>query len=325
MAALADPARHLPAPELRDLRGLRASDLHDLLEEEIRVWREELDWDFEKSAALVRKFVEARALNGSVLVSGGDVIGYSYYVVEDQKGLIGDLFVRRAFQTTELEQTLLNATVDDLMKNPLVTRIESQLMLLRAPLGSPHRAGLEFRRYPREFLIFEAREAAQLAARRLSSSVEVTPWKEVFQDPGAHLISETYKGHVDSFINDQYRNAGCARRFLYNIVQYPGCGAFCEAASFAAFSGRTGELCGMSLASEVGDASGHITQVCVSPKWQGQGLGYELLRRSMVALNGAGCAKISLTVTSENDRALRLYRTMGFRSSRRFAAYVWEV
>ena len=55
MAARLHPSP--PSPELIDLRRLSARDLEPLLEEETAAWREELDWDFEKSADLVRRFV----------------------------------------------------------------------------------------------------------------------------------------------------------------------------------------------------------------------------------------------------------------------------
>ena len=55
-------ARLHPAPERQreivDLRRLSARDMESLLEEECRTWRNELEWDFEKSAELVRRFVD---------------------------------------------------------------------------------------------------------------------------------------------------------------------------------------------------------------------------------------------------------------------------
>jgi ribosomal protein S18 acetylase RimI-like enzyme len=81
----------------------------------------------------------------------------------------------------------------------------------------------------------------------------------------------------------------------------------------------------MSLASIVAPGSGHITQVCVAPQHRGTGLGYELLRRSMVTLAAHGCNKVSLTVTNENEWAASLYHRMGFENRRDFAAYVWEL
>lgn len=327
MAALVDPARHVPAPELRDLRTVRAHDLRELLREETAVWQDTLDWDFEKSAALVRKFVDLQALNGSVLVGPDGVIGYSYYVIEDQKGLIGDVFVRPQYQTAALEQSLLNATLDELLSSDSVNRIESQLMLLRAPLDRPSTAAQYFHCYPRDFLIYDSVRAPRIppmVRQKVSAAIEIGSWTEAHQELAAQLIAATYQGHIDSRINDQYRSTSGARRFLYNIVQYPGCGAFFLPASFSAFSTRTGELCGMCLASMVGEASGHITQICIAPAWQGEGLGYELLRRSIEALRAAGCVRISLTVTSENHQAMKLYRRLGFEPVRHFAAYVWE-
>ena len=63
----------------------------------VAAWRNELEWDFEKSADLVRRFVDLSALNGSALVEDGEVAGYMYYVLEEDKGLIGDLYVRRRY------------------------------------------------------------------------------------------------------------------------------------------------------------------------------------------------------------------------------------
>ena len=64
-------ARLHPAPErhreIIDLRRLSAKDLEPLLKEECRAWRSELAWDFEKSADLVRRFVDMSALNGTAL------------------------------------------------------------------------------------------------------------------------------------------------------------------------------------------------------------------------------------------------------------------
>jgi ribosomal protein S18 acetylase RimI-like enzyme len=108
-----------------------------------------------------------------------------------------------------------------------------------------------------------------------------------------------------------------------NIVQYPGCGSFFAPASWAAEYPK-GELAGISLASLVAPEVGHITQICVSPADRKTGVGYELMRRSLRSLAEHGCEKASLTVTSANQEAIQLYQRIGFRSIRRFAAYVWE-
>jgi ribosomal protein S18 acetylase RimI-like enzyme len=69
---------------------------------------------------------------------------------------------------------------------------------------------------------------------------------------------------------------------------------------------------------------GHVTQICVVPSLKGSGLGYELLRRSLLALLEAGCRQASLTVTTANTDAVRLYRRVGFETAHAFSALVWD-
>ena len=137
------------------------------------------------------------------------------------------------------------------------------------------------------------------------------------------VIAASYVNHVDSSINDQYRSLGGARRFLYNIVRYPGCGNFSPRASFVAFDATTGAPAGVVAVSMVNRQTGHVTQLCVHPTAQGRGLGSQLLATAMDALRRMGAPRVSLTVTAEN-RAVDLYRRAGFREVRRFLAYVWE-
>jgi ribosomal protein S18 acetylase RimI-like enzyme len=69
---------------------------------------------------------------------------------------------------------------------------------------------------------------------------------------------------------------------------------------------------------------GHVTQICVVPSLRGKGLGYELLRRSLLALAEAGCGQASLTVTLANRDAVRLYERVGFETTHEFSALVWD-
>ena len=49
---------------------------------------------------------------------GGQVVGYAYYVVEERKGLIGDLYVLREFSCPEYEDALLSAVLEALVMAP---------------------------------------------------------------------------------------------------------------------------------------------------------------------------------------------------------------
>ena len=321
MAALAE--HHVGVPLLVDLRQVRAEELDPLLGHEIEEWERRLDWDFRPSADLVRRFIRMQALTGYALVSAREVVGYCYYVCEERKGLVGDIYVRPDYATPDNETSLVNAVVRALWATPQVHRIESQLIMLsgtaRARLPLPG----NLRRFPRDFMMADMSMVPSLVPAA-NPRIQYEPWQERDQEQAARLIAHAYQGHVDSDINDQYRSVAGGRRFLYNIVQYPGCGSFFRAGSFIAQDAVTGRVIGLALASLVAFDVGHITQICVDPEWKGRRVGYELMRRSLDALLHNGCRKASLTVTSSNEEAIRLYHQLGFRKHDVFEAFVWE-
>src|ERR1035441_1118331 len=221
MAARLYPAFRV-SPEIVDLRRLQARDLEPLLEEETGAWRDDLEWDFRNSAELVRRFVDLRALNGAALLDDGEVGGYVYYVIEDDKALIGDLYVSRALRTVEHENALLERALEGIAANSAVNRVEAQIMMLhrdpRRPIPGVHASA-----YERNFMRVEI-AGASLGEGRVRRLCYVEKWSGLYQDAAAQLIPAAYAGHIDSGINDQYRSAAGARRFLHNIVHYPGCG-----------------------------------------------------------------------------------------------------
>lgn len=330
MAARLEATPEAHSPSLVDLHHLRSEDLNPLLDEEVSAWRDLLDWDFGKSADLVRRFVDMRALNGFALVEDGEAAGYAYYVLEDHKGLIGDLFVREGFSSIENENRLLESVLGALIAAPQIGRIESQLMMTQRTSWRNMPMHRCLRGFERNFMTLDLEGVVLGQARRWldgagpTNRVYLDKWSEHYQEPAAQLIAAAYQGHVDSLINDQYRSVAGARRFLFNIVQYPGCGTFFQPASVAAFDRVTGRICGVSLASLVMPYCGHITQICVAPWVRGSGVGYALLRESLAGLRAAGCRKTSLTVTASNQEAIKLYEQVGFTTVRRFFAYVWE-
>ena len=319
MAALPGHA----APEIIDLAEVRVEELEPLLEAEVSAWRQRLDWDYRPSADLVRRYVNMQALGGACLIAQGELAGYTYYVAEDRKGLIGGLFVDDPFATTDNEDALIGAAVDGL-RDCGARRIEAQLMMLRPP----HRRALPrpecVRVHDRDFMVADLTAMPRLRVGKANRTHVLETWTEQCHEEAAQLIALAYEHHVDSQINDQYQTVWGARRFLSNIVAYPGCGSFFPAASFVASNRHTGEMQGISLASLVATDVGHITQICVMPSVKGRGVGYELLRRCLEALKRHGCRKTSLTVTSSNDKAIQLYERTGFARTHQFAAYVWD-
>jgi ribosomal protein S18 acetylase RimI-like enzyme len=68
----------------------------------------------------------------------------------------------------------------------------------------------------------------------------------------------------------------------------------------------------------------HITQLCISPTLRGQGLARSLLVHAMRHLTQAGFEAMTLTVTTKNEQAVRLYEELGFVTTHRFDAMVLE-
>ena len=316
--------------ELVDLRSVAAKRLEGLLADETKHWREELHWDFAPAAELVRQYVGTSSLNGFALVErtfSVSVVGYGYYVCEGNKALIGDLYVARHSASRENEYLLLNALLDELRRTPSVVRVECQLMMLqngteRTPVPEGFPGAETLRSFGRHFMA--ASISDWHAPPALPAGFDVVPWNDVWQDETARLIAASYHQHIDSEINDQYRTSSGARRFVTNIVQYPGCGRFFAPGSLAVVDRASRSLAGLCLASIVSRGVGHITQICVAPQAQGKGLGRELLRRSIEALALGGCGEVGLTVTASNAPAVKLYESMGFRKVRSFSANVWD-
>jgi len=310
------------------LRELAGRDLEPLLIEETIQWKRELDWDFTRSADLVHQFTDMRALQGFALLDGGQVAGYGYSVIEEYKGLIGDLYVRSAYRSRGGEARLFRALLADLIGTANVRRVEGQLLLLDRAVGET----LQRERCVevRERLLMSlsvvgpAGASPAMATGKAYGRFYVEPWHDHHHESAAAAIALSYSDHLDSRINDQYRTVAGARRFINNIVQFPGCGVFFKGGSYVAFDIATGSLAGLVLVSFVGEETGHITQLCVTPAARGRGLGYELLRQAVGTLRMHGAKRISLTVTAGNADAIRLYERCGFKEVRRFSAFIWE-
>ena len=316
--------------EILDLRHFSSADLRPLLEDEIAMWGRLLSWDYTISAEMILRYMDAKILPGYAAIERGSIFGYAFFVYEQSKGVIGDLFVRnsvrdgaRSPDRHEVEERLLTHVIETLQQSPGIHRVEAQLLAHHT--GEVSRPFLQqgFSRHARVFMNFDIGAHPQTAPP-LPQQFEIRPWSEQEYQSAAALITAAYRGHVDSEINDQYRTLTGSLRFLNNIVRFPGCGTFDAQASFVVLERRTRTLIGLILCSLVRPDVGHITQVCVLPEYRSAGLGEAMLAASTRNLRGRGFRFISLTVTEANDRAIALYKRLGFESTRVFDAFVWE-
>ena len=320
--------------EIIDLRHFTSADLRPLLEEETQAWEHLLSWDYSSSADMILRYVDARILPGYAAVERGRLHGYSFFVYEGSKGVIGDLFVAEESVSNgkgnhTVENRLVTHVVETLQQSPGVHRIEAQLLVHSSGVMAKPFESQGFRRFPRLFMTLPLRKngsggIGKNGAIPAPKGFEIRRWTEADYQIAANLITECYRGHIDSEINDQYRTSQGALRFLNNIVRFPGCGFFDNNASFIATESATGTIVGAILCSRVKADVGHITQVCILPKYRGHHLGRALMEASAHDLQRRNFTMLSLTVTEANHNAVELYKRLGFSIGRVFDAFVWE-
>jgi ribosomal protein S18 acetylase RimI-like enzyme len=312
--------------EILDLRHFSSVDLRPLLDDESRVWASLLSWDYAGSAEMVLRYIDAKILPGYAAIERGRIFGYSFFVYEGSKGVVGDLFVangNRLPDVHEVEIKLLTHVIETLQQSPGIHRVEAQLLAYEA--GSVARPFLDqgFQRHPRVFMVLSLENgAAKMPPPH--PEVEIRRWTEADYQPAAAIITAAYRGHVDAQINDQYHTLAGSLRFLNNIVRFPGCGLFDAESSFAAVDRKAKSLIGLILCSRVRGDVGHVTQICVLPEYRSHGIGESLLAATAVSLRKRGFSMLSLTVTEANLGAIALYRRLNFESKRMFDAFVWE-
>ncbi len=331
--------------EVLDLRHFAAPLLRPLLEAEGEVWRERLHWDYRTSAKLLMQYLDSHMLPGYVATEAGQVSGYAFCVYEDSKAVIGDVFALAtqahdpgphpgaapedspfagAKPARDIEETLLKHMFETLQNSPNVDRIESQLLL--HPSGAHAAAFLRagFEVYRRLFMVQPLAGIWGNAKPGVPSGLELRPWRDEDLGAAGRLISEAYTGHPDSLINDQYRSAHGSLRFLHNIVRYSGCGVFSPQVSHVVIEKFTREMVAVVLGSRVSTQSGHITQLCVRPRFRRLGLARLLLSTAAHGFLRQGVSEISLTVTEANVNAIELYSSEGYECFHTFDAAVWE-
>ncbi len=319
-----------------DLRHFSAQHLRPLLDEESALWSQRLCWDYRNSASLVLQYVESHLLTGYVALEQGRVCGYIFCVYENRKAVIGDVFASREgveeSAAVAIEVQLIDRLLETLQHTPDLTRVEAQLLL--HPHGL-HRQSFEragFRLYPRLFMSLDLLqpESSPLAESPLhnqtgwASGGQYRLWMPTDFELAPQVITASYAGHIDSEINDQYLSFGGAQRFLHNIVRFPGCGIFEEQSSWVLAPPDNHRLFGLLLCSRVSAGIGHVTQLCVVPEFQRQGVGKRLLELCAASLKLRDCRAITLTVTEQNTAAVALYQRLGYRVQHRFDAMLWD-
>src|SRR5437868_2923888 len=240
------------------------------MEDETSVWSRLLSWDYSGSADMILRYVDAKILPGYAASDRKRVFGYSFFVYEGSKGVIGDLFIGNGGTHAGLDQRLLTHVIETLQQSPGIHRVEAQLLVHDTGVVAQPFTEQGFRRHPRLFMVLPLRgegapeflrsaRPGDALPRALPLGLELRKWTETDFQSAAAVITAAYRGHVDSDINDQYRTVNGSLRFLNNIVRFPGCGVFDADSSFVLMHKVSRALVGLILCSGVKSYVGHVT------------------------------------------------------------------
>ncbi|MGA7859084.1 MAG: N-acetyltransferase [Terracidiphilus sp.] len=329
-------AAHVPI-EILDLRHFGAAVLRPVLDSESELWMQRLHWDYRASSKLLMQYLDNHMLPGYAALESGQVTGYTFCVYEETKAVIGDVFALPGTNpdlpappdgvpppAREIEETLLRHLFETLLNSPQVDRVESQLLLHPSGTHASIFSESGFKLFHRLFMVQPLNGHWTRPRLDLPHALELRPWRDEDLNSAARLISDAYRNHPDSLINDQYHSVHGSLRFLHNIVRYGGCGAFSALASHVVMERASRELVALVLGSRVSPQSGHITQLCVHPGYRRQGIARLLLSVAATQFMRQGVSEISLTVTEANTDAIELYKAEGYDCAHTFDAAVWQ-
>jgi hypothetical protein len=146
---------------LVDLRELRGADLRPLLVQQDQRWRELFSWDFSVSSQAILNFLNNRTLHGFALVRSGVPVGYCYFVLDQNKALVGDIFLSDISPDPVAQRALLVRTLETAAAYPGISRVEGQLLGLAGELGPETIFHRELTIFPRWFMICDPLRAFQ--------------------------------------------------------------------------------------------------------------------------------------------------------------------
>ena len=312
----------LTNPELRiiPLADADFPAVEALLDEQCAEWLDLLRWDYAGPSRLILDVIKQRELTGFVAVQGGATVGITYYVVEDNRCSIGDIYVSKPWRGLSADRYMAQAIMDNLDRLPRLRRVESQCVGVGNNSATELFLARGFERLDRQYMMARLSPGVAGESRDLPGAT-IRGWREDDFASAARIIHRSYRGEYDSRINSQYQTEeGCAE-LLTILTEHVWCGEFLPEVSRVAVDSATGNRVGVLIASEIADGAGHVGQISILPSHQGRGIGRRMIDLVMSDLQDEGYETISLAVTSANTSALHLYESCGFRTIHEFPVF----
>jgi ribosomal protein S18 acetylase RimI-like enzyme len=304
------------------IKHLDAAHLLPLMEEEEKEWLSDLGWDYSPIRNILASFVRQKLLPGYVaVINEKDAVGYTYFLVNQAKGIIGALYVARMNNAQTIAKELLTNAISCLKDYSNINRIEAQIITFNdLDLASTFTQN-GFAYYPRYYMDLDLNYYNGEADSSIQENI--LPWNSAYLERAGEMTFSSYRGQVDAEICEDYcSQAGCTG-YLRSLVENPGCGIFMPETSFLALD-EQGDPCGYVICCRISNGFAMIPQIAIHPSCQGLGLGNALIHRCLQQLRIMGFHGLSLTVTQQNQRAYDWYRRLGFKIRKSFGGFRWQ-
>jgi len=291
-----------------------------LMDEEEQAWLSDLDCDYAPIRKIISSFMGQRLLPGYVVSTGGQACGYTYFLIQHNKGIIGTLYATEPDPQSAAERVLSEA-IGWLKGSQNISRIEAQLFPLNQLQLTPIFDHHGFHHYVRRYLELDLKS---ISWRKTSNCAEkIIPWDASYLSQVAQVTLHSYGNGLDAVICEDYCSQGGCESYLRSLVENPGCGVLLPQASFIGIDSR-GVACGFIISSRISSTAAMIPQISIHPSHQGRNLGTALIHRALHSIQSLGFSAVRLTVTESNRRAREWYQRLGFESRRVFGAYIWQ-
>jgi ribosomal protein S18 acetylase RimI-like enzyme len=299
MGECVDKINDAPIVDWRDVppetvRGL-------LLAERCRAL-EERHWDL---AHLFRTVEQARHrgdLPGLILrSSSGTAVGWVFFVLSNRLLQIGGLHAETAGGVRRLLTAVMHSPEAALAQGV------SCFLHARSPslASALTRLGFDLQRY--EYL------EAMLTPSWPVTAPEV-PSQAMTHADAPHLVRLLARGYDGQAVSRAFApNARLDEWATYvrQLLSGPSAGAWRPDLSLV-LTAPDGRLAGAIVVTEVASGVAHVAQLVVDPDHRRRGVARALLSAAGAAAAAQGVTRVTLMVSDANDRALALYRSLGF-------------
>lgn len=171
-----------------------------------------------------------------------------------------------------------------------------------ASMAPPQERILYFKRYRMEITL------SDLPPVEIPSHCRWLPWDRSLVDIHGEVLFGCFYKQIDSIVFSSLSDLPGCRALISDLSQRID---FLPQATWLLVWGEI--CCGTIQGLHDYGSRGAIQNVGILPGYQGHGLGKALVLQALRGFQSTGLQRVTLEVTAENERALGLYRRLGFR------------